>query len=81
MGYKVSYRKAAIKFLDAQNNDTRRRIMDAVDKLPDGDVKSLTGRNAYRLRVGQFRVIYEFDGINNEFDIVTIASRGDVYKK
>ncbi|MCL2351468.1 MAG: hypothetical protein FWC55_02935 [Firmicutes bacterium] len=55
--------------------------MDAVDKLPDGDVKSLTGRNAYRLRVGQFRVIYEFDGINNEFDIVTIASRGDVYKK
>ena len=39
MEYKFRYSKNAEKYLDSQAQTTKERIMDAVDKLPDGDVK------------------------------------------
>ena len=76
----IQYSRAAETYLDSQTPQTRKRIMDAVDKLPEGNVKKLQGRNGYRLTIGGFHVLFDYidDGT---IDVVTVGSRGDVYKK
>ena len=86
MGYEPEYRRAAEKYLDSQENATRQRIMDAVDKLPSGDVKKLTGREGYRLSIGVFRVLFNYTDRKTEdgksiIDVLDVGPRGDVYKK
>ena len=58
------------------------RLYKAVYKLPDGtDIKKLKGVELYRLRVGDYRIIYR---IEEEIKIITIENidnRGDVYKR
>jgi len=49
MGYSIQYRKGAEKFLDGQTKSVQKRIMDAIDYLPKGDVTKLKGREGYRL--------------------------------
>ena len=74
----IKYSKQAQKFLEKQNIAVRQRIIEAILKLPEGDVKRLSGRNGYRLRVGGYRVIFDMHG--NVIYIEKIGSRGDIYK-
>lgn len=80
--YKIELNKKAQKFIKSQPRNQQERILKVVSKLPDGDVKALSGNsNAYRLRVGNYRVIYE---INNDILLITIVdvgNRGQVYKR
>ena len=80
MAYNPQYSRSAEKYLDSQTNDVRKRIMDAVDKLPEGDVRKLQGRTGYRLTVGGFRVLFDYLD-DNIIDVVAIGPRGDIYKK
>ena len=80
MVYSVKYSKSAEKYLDSQPKSVRKRIMDAVDDLPEGNVIKLQGREGYRLTVGGFRVLFDYIG-KSAVDVITIAPRGDVYKK
>jgi mRNA interferase RelE/StbE len=80
MGYSAKYGKAAEKYLDSQTQSTRKRIMDAVDGLPDGDVIKLQGRKGYRLAVGGFRVLFDYLD-SATIDVIAIGPRGDIYKK
>jgi len=54
--------------------------MDAIDDLPKGNVKKLQGRKGYRLTIGGYRVLFDYVD-SSTIDVVTIAPRGDVYKK
>ncbi|RRD93635.1 type II toxin-antitoxin system RelE/ParE family toxin [Clostridiales bacterium COT073_COT-073] len=74
----VKYSKQAVKFLDKQKEEAKNRIKKAIMKLPLGDVKKLKGSDYYRLRVGDFRVI--FDRNFNIIHIIKIDNRGQVYK-
>jgi mRNA interferase RelE/StbE len=40
----------------------------------------LQGREEFRLRVGDYRVIYEFDISLNELLLVTLGHRREVYR-
>ena len=80
MGYDVRYHRAAEKYLDRQTNATRKRIMDAIDDLPEGDVIRLKGRKGFRLAIGGLRVLFDYVD-DSTIDVLTIAPRGDVYKK
>jgi mRNA interferase RelE/StbE len=40
----------------------------------------LTGRSDFRLRVGDYRVIYEFDLATNELYLITLGNRREVYR-
>ena len=60
----IRYSKQAEKFLKRQDVVTRKRIRNAIQELPSGDVKKLQGRNGYRLRVGDYRVIFDNVGKN-----------------
>jgi mRNA interferase RelE/StbE len=75
---KIIYSKKAKKFLDKQDLASRNRIVKAIEKLPIGDVKKLHGLNGYRLRVGNFRILFDHDG--NIIDIIDIDNRGQIYK-
>lgn len=75
----ISYSKQAEKFLKRQTAITRERIRNAIRRLPAGDVKKLRGTGKYRLRVGDFRVIFDHKG--NVIYIEHIQNRGQVYKE
>jgi len=44
------------------------------------NVKRLTGREGYRLRVGDWRVIYELDKGRLIVLVLTIGPRGGIYR-
>jgi len=81
---KITYTKQASKTLRTMQPKTAKRILTAIEKLADNpartdlDVKALQGRDGYRLRVGDWRVIYSQDGL--VLAIEKIAPRGKVYK-
>ena len=54
--------------------------MAAIYHLPKGNVKKLQGFDSmYRLRVGDFRVLYNDKG--EILDIIKIGNRGSVYNR
>ena len=70
-----------MKFINKQDNYQRKRILSAIYGLPKGDVKKLKGYEYYRLRVGDFRVIFT---TKNDKELVIlvidIGNRGQVYE-
>ena len=44
------------------------------------DVKKLKGRDAWRIRVGDYRVIYEIHDRVSQIIVVTIGHRREVYR-
>ncbi|MCM1038537.1 MAG: type II toxin-antitoxin system RelE/ParE family toxin [Ruminococcus sp.] len=80
--YEIRFEKAAQKFLDKQDKSQRLRLYKAIYKLPDGtDIKKLSGHNLYRLRVGDYRILYMIDNEIRLINIENIDNRGDVYKR
>ena len=82
MKYRIEITKRARKFIKAQQPKQQQRILQAIYKLPlEGDIKSLSGNNAFRLRVGDYRIIYE---VNNDIFLITVVNvgnRGQVYNR
>ena len=81
MEYIKKIGKQAKKFIDKQDKKQRERIYNAIEELPNGDVKKLQNyAEYYRLRVGSYRIIFHW--VENEIIInVTDAdNRGDIYK-
>ena len=77
----IRYAKAAVKVINGMDRPTKQRIRNAVERLPKGDVKPLSGsvRSSVRLRVGDWRIVFSYpDG--NTVVIEKIAPRGEVYK-
>ncbi len=68
MKYEVYLTRKAGKDLDDLDPQTRRRVLDALLMLRDYgftprlDIKKLRGyRNHYRLRVGEYRILFELE--------------------
>lgn len=82
MQYRIEIDKRAVKFIAKQPKPQRERLLSAIYKLPEtGDIKQMQGYNGYyRLRVGDYRVIYT---VNNDIllvRIIAVGNRGDIYK-
>jgi mRNA interferase RelE/StbE len=78
---KTIYLKNAYKTLFDYDQNTRKRLIEAVNRIPQGDIKKLQGEKyppLYRLRVGKYRIIYHIE--QDEIIIVKVDTRGDVYK-
>jgi len=78
MGREIIYSKQAIKFIRKQDKTTQIRLVTAINGLPRGDVKKMQGEDGFRLRVGDFRVIYDEQG--HILYIIRIGNRGEFYK-
>ena len=82
MTYQLSFKPKAIKDLQAMDMRDRARIMEKIEALQDdlaGDVKKLTNFTPeYRLRVGNYRVLFEIE--DNEIVVYRVRHRKDVYR-
>ncbi len=83
--YTITFRRSAIKELADIPKPFNQNIAVAIDKLgnnprPDG-VKKLKGEdNSYRIRVGDYRVIYTIEEVIKIVEIQRIRHRKDAYK-
>ncbi|MGB9781170.1 type II toxin-antitoxin system RelE family toxin [Caldanaerobacter sp.] len=82
--YRIIVNKKVLKELEKHDRKTVERVIKAIEKLPfEGDVKKLKTskkEKLYRLRVGDYRIIFEIDNENFVIKIKDFNSRGDVYK-
>ena len=66
MECEIEFKPKAIKDLDSLQRDDARRIVERIKRMRnnlEGDVKHLTNFTPeYRLRVGDFRVLFELAG-------------------
>ena len=84
MSYSLSILRRAQKELAQLPADAYRRVRDAIRELseqprPPGSRK-LTARDGWRIRVGDYRVIYEIDDSHRQVTILDIGNRRDVYR-
>ena len=82
MEYEIEFKPKAIKDLDSLQRDDARRIVERIKRMQnnlEGDVKHLTNFTPeYRLRVGDFRVLFELAG--NRVTVYRIVNRRDAYR-
>lgn len=84
MAYSITILRRAQKELAALPKDEYPRIRDAIrylgaDPKPHGCLK-LSGRPGWRIRVGDYRVIYEVDDLQGKVTVVHVGHRKDVYR-
>jgi mRNA interferase RelE/StbE len=84
--HSIIIKRSALKALSKLPEKESTKISDAIDKLaedtrPDG-YKKLEGRNnSYRIRVGNYRIIYEINDVELLILVVEIGNRKEIYKK
>ncbi len=80
--YSIKLEKSAEKFIRKQPKNVQQKLYNAIKQLPDGkDIKKLKGfSNKYRLRVNDFRIIYDKYDDTYVIDVIDIDNRGQVYK-
>ncbi|MFC1661966.1 type II toxin-antitoxin system RelE/ParE family toxin [Gemmatimonadota bacterium] len=82
--YELRIKPSAVKELEALQAKDRRRIVRKIQNLaeeprPPGCEK-LSGQDRYRLRQGNFRVLYEVDDGRPSVTVVKIGHRRDIYR-
>ena len=57
-----------------------KKIQQLGSRLADYPHQRLTGRSEYRLRVGDYRVIYDFDREKNIIYLIAVGNRRQIYR-
>ena len=84
--YEIEYQQQAIKALLKMPRNTARLVKEKIEHLArspyavNNNVKRLEGVDGYRLRVGDWRVLYEIVDDRLVIVVVKIKPRGDAYK-
>jgi mRNA interferase RelE/StbE len=83
--YQIEFSKPAEKRLAKLPTKTRRRIADKIDGLaqeprPHGVEKLETEEDLYRIRVGDYRIIYSIEDRRLLVLVLDIGDRKDVYR-
>jgi len=84
MSYNITLKKRAIKALEKINEPYYSAIKEAIYNLAQNPrpvgCKKLKGRDAYRIRVADYRIIYDiFDDILL-VDVIDLGHRKDIYE-
>ena len=83
--YSVVIKKSAEHELRALPKEDLRRVVDRIrafagDPRPHGNEK-LSGQERYRIRQGDYRIVYAVDDEGRTVEIVKIGHRREVYRK
>ena len=84
MRYRVIISAAADRAVGRLDKTTRRRIADRLAALaenprPAGCIK-LAGMEAYRIRVGDYRIVYEIEDRVLLVTVIDVGHRREVYR-
>lgn len=82
--YKLLIKPSAVNELEAVPTKDRRKVAAkiqalAADPRPHGSEK-LSGQERYRLRQGDYRVVYAIDDDERTVVVVKIGNRRDIYR-
>ena len=85
MSYRVELKPSVVESLAKIPLSDRKRLSKKIDSLaenprPRGVIKLAGEENFYRLRVGDYRIIYQIHEDQLLVLIVRIGNRGDVYR-
>lgn len=76
----IIYTRQAMKNIKSIDSRVKGRVKTGIENIPFGDIKKLQGySNIYRIRIGDYRVIYEIEGETVIID--AILPRGEAYKR
>ncbi len=84
--YEIVISKSAAKDLRKLPSNWQKRILDKIKLLAENpyarnnNVKRLAGTDSYRLRIGDYRVIYQVDDDTIIITVLNIGPRGGVYQ-
>ena len=84
--YHIEYRASAKKTLRKIPRNVAKTIVGKINQLaqnpyaPNNNVTRLTGESGYRLRVGDWRVLYDIHDDRLVIEVVKIGPRGGVYR-
>ncbi|MBI4512683.1 MAG: type II toxin-antitoxin system RelE/ParE family toxin [Gemmatimonadetes bacterium] len=82
--YRLGIKRSAAKELEELPTKDRRRITRKIQQLGDEPrppgCEKLSGHERYRLRQGDYRILYEVDDTDRLVTVVKIGHRSDVYR-
>jgi len=84
MAYTVILKRSAEKELDRLQQDVHRRITKKLVELEDDPrppgMKRLQGSDGYRIRVGDWRILYVVNDETKTVEVVAVGRRREVYR-
>ncbi|NEO83502.1 MAG: type II toxin-antitoxin system RelE/ParE family toxin [Spirulina sp. SIO3F2] len=84
MTYQIRIPKVVQKQLQKLKEPTRQRILDSLRQMQEqprfGNAIKMKNSEGYRLRVGDYRVLYDIDDAAQVVTIRRVAHRRDVYR-
>jgi mRNA interferase RelE/StbE len=83
--FRIEFSRSALKFLKGLAKKDAGRIVQAIEGLsldprPNG-CKKLKGTEGYRIRIGDYRVVYSIEDSRLLISVVKIGNRKDIYEK
>lgn len=82
--YKIEFKKTATKELNSLPNKEIKKIINAINQLVVNprltSSKKLSASEYYRIRVGDYRILYEIKDQLLIVYIIKIAHRKDIYR-
>lgn len=85
MRYRIAISRSAVKELDSLPSKIHDKIIDHLRQLEENPrlfgAEKLTAIDAYKLRVGNFRIVYKIDDSKKEVEIVMVEDRKQVYQR
>jgi mRNA interferase RelE/StbE len=83
LSYEVLFVRSAEKEMNRLPGTVHTRLSKRILSLEDNPrprgVRKLSGREEYRLRVGDYRILYLIDDRNNLVTILAVGHRREVY--
>jgi mRNA interferase RelE/StbE len=84
-GYKIELKLSAAKELKSIQNQEAKRLINAIQSLSENPrpagCKKLSGEEKYRIREGNYRILYEISDKKLIVYVVKVGHRKDVYEK
>jgi len=81
--YSIDWKESAIKELEKLDRSISSRVFKNVEELKEGlvkkDVKRLQRSTYFRLRVGDYRIIFSLE--DNTITILKMGHRKNIYKR
>ena len=83
--YTITFARSARKELERLQPDLAGRILEKIETLaksprPSGSIKLQGEKNLWRIRIGDYRVIYAIDDPGGIVDVSVVRHRRDVYR-
>ena len=84
MAYSISIKHSAVKALEKLDKPQRLRLIEAIDKLKDNPAAGSVLKGEFsglrRIRIGDYRIVYEVQDEQLVILVIRIGHRREIYR-